>query len=191
MAPSISLPDTSLLADPERLLALSYAPAERRAALAALWRLDERMGTIVATAREPAIGAMRLLWWRDALTGLDTPGAMPPAEPLLGEIALRLLPAGLPGRSIAEIEEGWAALLEAEAPGEAEIAVADFPFERGLETSRGAGVDAVEVGDRIGLAPLGHLLCLGREDFGEFVHGLCPIFASSRGAEGDAAIRSQ
>lgn len=121
MARSINPPDTSLLADPERLLALSYAPAERRAALAALWRLDERMGAIVASAREPAIAAMRLLWWRDALTELDTPGGMPPAEPLLGEIAARLLPAGLPGRSIAEIEEGWAALLEADSPGESEI----------------------------------------------------------------------
>lgn len=64
---------------------------------------------------------MRLLWWRDALAALDKPGALPPAEPLLGEIAARLLPAGLPGRSVAEIEEGWAALLEAETPGEAEI----------------------------------------------------------------------
>jgi len=104
MAPSISLPDTSLLADPERLLALSYAPAERRAALAALWRLDERMGTIVATAREPAIGAMRLLWWRDALTGLDTPGAMPPAEPLLGEMMLL----GAVPEDAGRAGEGWA-----------------------------------------------------------------------------------
>ena len=79
------------------------------------------MGAIVAAAREPAIGAMRLIWWRDTLTRLDEPGLPVPAEPLLAAAAHHLLPAGLPGRSIAEIEEGWAALLEEESPGEAQI----------------------------------------------------------------------
>lgn len=78
------------------------------------------MGAIVAAAREPAIGAMRLIWWRDALTRLDEPGLPTPAEPLLAAAASQLLPA-LPGRSIAEIEEGWAALLEEDVPGEAQI----------------------------------------------------------------------
>ncbi|ATE67235.1 hypothetical protein COO09_13840 [Rhizorhabdus dicambivorans] len=114
-------PADPALSDPERLLALSYAPSDRHDALATLWRLDERLGAIVAAANEPAIGAMRLIWWRDALIALDEPGALVPAEPLLDDIATRLLPAGLPGRSIAELEEGWAALLEAETPGEAEI----------------------------------------------------------------------
>lgn len=86
-----------------------------------LWRLDERLGAIVAAANEPAIGAMRLIWWRDALIALDTPGALPPAEPLLGDIAAHLLPGGLRGASIAELEDGWAALLDAETPGETEI----------------------------------------------------------------------
>jgi 15-cis-phytoene synthase len=120
-ARAISTPDPSPLADPERLLALSYAPPARRDTLHLLWRLDERLASIVAAAREPAIAAMRLIWWRDALAALDEPGTLSPAEPLLADIAARLLPAGLPGRSIAEIEEGWAALLEAEEPGEAEI----------------------------------------------------------------------
>ncbi len=120
-APSISTPDPAALADPERLLALSYAPPDRRAALALLWQIDERLGAIVAAAREPTIGAMRLIWWRDALIRLDEPGLPPPAEPLLAAAAGLLLPAGLPGRSIAEIEEGWSALLEDEVPGEAEI----------------------------------------------------------------------
>lgn len=79
------------------------------------------MAAIVAAAREPAIGAMRLLWWRDALSKLDEAGATVPAEPLLEAAANQLVAAGLPGEAIAGLEEGWAALLEAEDPGEAEI----------------------------------------------------------------------
>ncbi|KQX26354.1 hypothetical protein ASD39_02190 [Sphingomonas sp. Root50] len=117
----MSTPDLTPLSDPERQLALNYAPAAHRDPLALLWRIDERMGAIVAAAREPAIGAMRLIWWRDALARLDEPGPPVPAEPLLAAAAAQLLPAGLPGRSIAAIEEGWAALLEEEVPGEAQI----------------------------------------------------------------------
>ena len=79
------------------------------------------MGAVVAAAREPAIGAMRLLWWRDALARLDAAEAPVPAEPLLAAAAATLLPAGLSGESLAAIEEGWAALLDEEEPGEADI----------------------------------------------------------------------
>jgi phytoene synthase len=102
-------------------LALSYAPPARREALALLWGIDERLGAIVAAAREPAIGAMRLLWWRDALARLDARNAPVPAEPLIAAAAERLLPAGLSGEAIAAIEEGWSALLDDEQPGEADI----------------------------------------------------------------------
>ena len=92
-----------------------------RAGLACLWQIDERMAAIVAAAREPAIGAMRLLWWRDALAKLDDTQAPVPAEPLLEAASTTLSAAGLSGEAIAGIEEGWAALLEAEEPGEPEI----------------------------------------------------------------------
>ena len=39
--------------DPERALALVYAPQDRREALAVLFRLDERMGQVLAAAHEP------------------------------------------------------------------------------------------------------------------------------------------
>lgn len=102
-------------------MALSYAPSGRRNALGLLWQIDERMALIVAAAREPAIGAMRLIWWRDALARLDTPDAPVPAEPLLAAAAEHLLPAGLSGKALSAIEEGWSALLDAGEPGEAEI----------------------------------------------------------------------
>lgn len=104
--------------DPERALTLVYAPARFRPALAALWRLDERLGSVVATTTEPMIGAIRLAWWREALEALDL-GA-PPDEPLLREIAQTLLPLNIRGTELAAIEAGWAALLDGDPPdGEA------------------------------------------------------------------------
>ena len=101
-----------VLADPERALAVSYAPARCRAALTALFALDERMGGIVATTSEPMIGLMRLAWWREAFGRLDHGPA--PAEPLLGELQRTVLPRGVTGTAMSEIEGGWAALLEDE-----------------------------------------------------------------------------
>lgn len=104
-----------MIADPERALTLAYAPAHVRPALAALWRLDERLGEIVAATREPMIGRIRLAWWREALEGLDR--GQPPAEPLLREIAETILPLGVTGTELAAIEEGWAVLLDGDPPG--------------------------------------------------------------------------
>lgn len=101
---------------------MSYAPPDRRAALDLLWQIDERMAAIVAAAREPAIGAMRLVWWRDTLARLDAPDAPVPAEPLLAAVAEHLIPSRLTGEAVAALEEGWSTLLDAEEPGEAEIA---------------------------------------------------------------------
>lgn len=144
-------------------MALSYAPRARRAALALLWQLDEKMAAIVASAREPAIGAMRLLWWRDALVGLDDPNSPVPAEPLLGAIAATLLPAGLTGNRLSAIEEGWSALLEAAEPGEAEMEAhaagrGGRLFTLSAALLGGGPDDAARAGEGWALADLGHRL---------------------------------
>ena len=100
------------LADPERALAVAYAPADKRAALAAIFALDERFGGIVSSTSETMIGLMRLAWWREALEKLDRDPA--PAEPLLGLLAATLLPRGVTGAALAAIEDGWTALLDGE-----------------------------------------------------------------------------
>ena len=105
--------------DPERKLALAYVPAAQRAALETLWRLDVTLGSVLATGREPMISRIRLAWWRDALEKLDA--APPPAEPMLQDVARVLVPAGLAGAELAEMEEGWAALLVPEAPAADEL----------------------------------------------------------------------
>lgn len=98
--------------DPERLLALAYAPARCRAALALLWRLDARLGAVLAREGGPMLGAIRLAWWRDALAALD--GGPPPREPLLIEIGAVLPAIGISGAALSDMAQGWVALTQSE-----------------------------------------------------------------------------
>jgi phytoene synthase len=94
--------------DPERDLILTYAPASGRAALAALLMLDDALATLLRTTREPAIGQIRLAWWREALERLDS--APPPAEPVLQAVAA----SRLKGSALTPIVHGWEVLIEAD-----------------------------------------------------------------------------
>lgn len=156
-------PEPLLLADPERMLALSYAAAARKPGLAALWQLDERMGSIVAAARDPLIGSMRLVWWRDALADLDDRSARVPAEPLLQALAADTLTAGVTGSDMAALEEGWAALLDEDTPDAAHIEThgtgRGAPLFRMAATLLGQVPDDIEAaGAGWALADLGHRL---------------------------------
>ncbi|CAN5509265.1 hypothetical protein BH09PSE4_BH09PSE4_07780 [soil metagenome] len=96
-------------ADPERALAISYAPGPRRAALTSLFALDDALAQVLRTTREPMVGQMRLTWWHDALVRLDS--APPPAEPVLQALTRDLLPLGVSGAGLTPIVEGWEELL--------------------------------------------------------------------------------
>ncbi|CAN5345404.1 hypothetical protein BH10PSE15_BH10PSE15_00930 [soil metagenome] len=99
-------------ADPERALALDYAPVAARAALHALFALDDALAQVLRTTTEPVIGQMRLVWWHDAVARLDD--APPPAQPVLAALAEHVLPRGITGVTLAEIVTGWEALIESE-----------------------------------------------------------------------------
>ena len=92
------------------LPALYFAPAVSRAGLTALFDLDHGLGTILRTTREPLVGQMRLTWWYEALTALDT--TPPPAEPVLAALATKVLPHGVTGAALATQVDGWEALLD-------------------------------------------------------------------------------
>ena len=66
------------------------------------------MARIVAEARDPALAAIKLVWWRDALAALDA--RSPPAEPLLAAAAAHLVPT-LTGAALGDAEPAWRALL--------------------------------------------------------------------------------
>ena len=52
-------------------LLLSYAPPETRDWHRLAWVIDERLAHVVRTVREPAIAAIRMAWWREALAVHD------------------------------------------------------------------------------------------------------------------------
>ena len=94
----------------DRDLVRLYWPVALRPAFEALFALDDVFGAVVASSTQPALGAIRLAWWRDALELLDA--SPPPPEPRLQAVAAELLPRGVSGRSLARIPEGWAALFD-------------------------------------------------------------------------------
>lgn len=96
----------------DRDLVRLYWPVRLRAAFDALFDIDEAMADIVAKATEPALAAIKLAWWRERLQGLDE--GKVPAEPRLKAAAAELLPRGIRGAMLAEIEDGWATLVEEE-----------------------------------------------------------------------------
>jgi phytoene synthase len=83
-----------------------------RPAFDALLEVDEAMGDVVAKATEPALAAIKLAWWRERLQELDE--GKVPAEPRLQAAAEALLPRGISGASLAELEDGWLTLLDPE-----------------------------------------------------------------------------
>nr|WP_279639132.1 squalene/phytoene synthase family protein [Sphingomicrobium sediminis] len=91
-------------------MALTHFPQAVRPAVEAVLRLDATLAEVVADTTEPAVGAIRLAWWREALERLDTAPA--PAEPRLAAIADHVLPRGVTGAMLSEIEDGYAALLD-------------------------------------------------------------------------------
>ena len=72
--------------DEDRWLAARLAPAPARARLIALYALAYEIARTAETVREPALGDIRLAWWREALEELDV-GAPPRKHPALEAFA--------------------------------------------------------------------------------------------------------
>jgi phytoene synthase len=96
----------------DRELALLHVPSRLREAFRALLSIDTAMGDVVARASDPALARIKLAWWREQLEALDS--SPPPAEPRLNAVAEYLLPRGISGHEMAELEAGWATLLDEE-----------------------------------------------------------------------------
>jgi phytoene synthase len=74
------------------------------------------LADVVSSTTEPALGAIRLAWWRERLVELDE-GAVP-AEPRLRAIVRQLLGRGITGAELSQLEDAWLPLL------------APFPWEK-------------------------------------------------------------
>ncbi len=93
-------------------LALLHIPARLRDSFGALFAIDAAMSDVVARSTDPALGRIKLAWWREQLEALDR--REPPAEPRLSSASIHLLPRGVAGSELAELEGGWATLLDPE-----------------------------------------------------------------------------
>jgi phytoene synthase len=81
-----------------------------RPAFDALFAIDDALAEVVTSSTQPALGAIRLAWWREALERLDSKPA--PPEPRLQAAAAELLSRGVSGKELAGLEDGWATLLD-------------------------------------------------------------------------------
>jgi phytoene synthase len=81
-----------------------------RPAFDALFAIDDAMAEVVLRSTQPALGAIKLAWWRERLEELDD--GKVPAEPRLRNAAKELLPRGVSGAALAKLEDGWATLLD-------------------------------------------------------------------------------
>jgi phytoene synthase len=75
-----------------------------------LWNLDLAFADVVASTTQPALGAVRLAWWRERLQELD--GAAAPAEPRLRAVHRQLVGRGIGGEELSKLEDGWLPLLD-------------------------------------------------------------------------------
>jgi phytoene synthase len=96
----------------DRDLVRLYWPVELRPAFDALFGIDDALAEVVITSTQPALGAIRLAWWREALERLDINPA--PPEPRLQAVAAELLTHSITGAEVARLEDGWATLLDDE-----------------------------------------------------------------------------
>ncbi|HXV29105.1 MAG TPA: phytoene/squalene synthase family protein [Sinorhizobium sp.] len=91
-------PDAQILAmlrdtDRDRYLACLLSPAEKRAALAALYAFYAEIARVRDLIREPLPGEIRLQWWRDILANEQSTGeGHPLAEALLSCVREHRLP---------------------------------------------------------------------------------------------------
>lgn len=70
---------------PPVLLAIAYATPRYRAAFKLILQIDQRMADIVAKAREPLVGQIKMAWWREGFT--SPPESRPKGEPIFEALA--------------------------------------------------------------------------------------------------------
>jgi phytoene synthase len=97
--------------DHDREVALEQLPSAIRPAFSALWNLDLAFADVISTSSDPRLGAIRLAWWRERLEELDE-AAVTPAEPRLQAVTMELLPRGVTGKALSNLEDAWLPLLD-------------------------------------------------------------------------------
>lgn len=154
---------------------LHHFPVRVRAGVAALWTIDEAMAAVVAGASQPALAAIKLAWWREALARLDHDPA--PPEPRLRAVAEAVLPLGISGDDVSGIGQGWSALLDAGPDPSAVATGGTILFE--LE-ARMLGIDEPLLREAGALAFISTAMRRKLGDFSSYRHDLLASFRGRR-----------
>lgn len=72
--------------DPDRFQTALFAPAERREALFALYAFNSEIARVREQVSVPALGQIRLQWWRETIDGIFA-GAAPRRHEVIGPLA--------------------------------------------------------------------------------------------------------
>jgi phytoene synthase len=182
-------PRRSSIAETDLGLVRLYWPVDLRPAFDALFGIYDALADVVASSTQPELGAIRLAWWREALQRLDH--HPPPAEPRLQAAARDLLPRGISGAVLAEMEAGYAGLLEREGDhrgveGEALFAIGAALLGADDAMLPLAGrIHAVAAAARRGLAPFPEENPSGALAGHRFARALRPLTALARLAARD------
>lgn len=83
--------DAARSGDPDRYLSALFAPAKSRPHLYALYAFNAEIASIARRVREPALGLIRLQWWRDTLDSAAAPTGNPIADALHAAVASAVL----------------------------------------------------------------------------------------------------
>ena len=136
IAKGANLPDSAIVRgeardlDHDRYLAALLAPAPARDALMTVAAFHGEIARIPTNVREPAMGAIRLQWWRDALGG--DAAAEPTGSPVVDRLRHDIDSGALPLAEVLSIIDAYETLLQ---PGALAEAAAIDGF---LEESQGA-----------------------------------------------------
>ena len=118
----------------ERDLILTYARAQLIELRKALLALDDALARLLRTTREPALGQMRLAWWRGRWRSWTM--RRPSRKPVLKALETEVLPHGVTGVSLVPIVHGWEVLI---GRGPHADAMRRFGEGRGAIVHRGRG----------------------------------------------------
>lgn len=98
--------------DEDLFLSLGYAPAADRRLIAALFAFVVEIRRIPPLVSEPALGEIRLQWWREALDEIRG-GSTPRAHPVVGELAASAAPTSAAHATMERLIDARARLLYA------------------------------------------------------------------------------
>jgi phytoene synthase len=143
--------------DRDRYLTILFAPAERRAALTALYAFNFEVAKTREIVREPLLGRIRLQWWREAIDAIYR-GLPPRQHEVVGPLAAAIRAHDLTRYHFDRLIDAREADLADEPP--ASLAVLETYAEDtasrlvrlALEILDARGAEAGEAGRRVGIA---------------------------------------